>query len=201
MLSTLLTMAIYASSVAPQPAAQVPEPDCKYDRSILALDFDAFDQDMNGGWRAIANRPGCEQEAAELIKFYRERQQRRIGTLYWHEAQLHAMGGDAQSAIPLMRQSRRAVNDGTGWNEYVDASIAFLKGDKRKLLAARSRLAAVPPPSNRRCVDTKGNTVDCGDWPSNLDVVDGFISCFGKSYREAYSEPTCRAPAAGSISR
>lgn len=197
MLSSLLTIAAYVSTVAPQLAAQVPEPDCKYDRSILALDFDAFDQDMNGGWRAVANRPGCDKKAAELIKWYRERQQQKISTLYWHEAQLHALAGDAQSAIPLMKQSRRAVNDGTGWNEYVDASIAFLKGDKRKLRAARSRLAAVPPPSNRSCVDTKGKTVDCGDWPSNLDVVDGFISCFGKPYKEAYSDPACRLPPSG----
>ena len=41
---------------------------CKYDEeALLALDENAFDQDLSGGWRAIASIPGCELAAAELL--------------------------------------------------------------------------------------------------------------------------------------
>src|SRR4051794_36183667 len=45
---------------------------CYDDRAaLLALDQKAFDQDLAGGWRAVAASPGCELAAADLIRDYR----------------------------------------------------------------------------------------------------------------------------------
>ncbi len=44
---------------------------CHYDRAaLMALDEDAFDQDMAGGWRKL-EYDGCEAEAADLIRDWR----------------------------------------------------------------------------------------------------------------------------------
>jgi hypothetical protein len=166
------------------------EPGCVKEGNYKTLGFDAFDQDMNGGWRKIANVPGCEQVAADVIKDYRAFLEGRMSILFWHEAQLRANSGDYAPAIKLMRQSYKD-QDFFGWNHYVTATIAFLKNDKKSLLKARKRLAALPDPAERRCVDITGKTITCDAWPPNLDVVDGLITCFGKPYRDA-SEWACR---------
>jgi hypothetical protein len=179
-----------------QQASATETMDCRYDSSILSLGIDAFDQDMDGGWRKIASQPGCEKTAADAIKLYREATQRQLGTLFWHEAQLRATYGDSAVAIILMQKARKPGDDIFGWNAYVDATISFLEGDRQGLLAARARLAQTPEPAKRNCVDTKGQKISCGAWPANLDVVDGLIACFGKPYAEAYgSECRPKTPA------
>ena len=88
MVSSLLLLA--ASQLSPQAA----KPVCQFDRpALLALGVDAFDQDLKGGWRVIANKKGCEDEAAELIQQYREQQEGSLSILYWHEGQLRAFVG------------------------------------------------------------------------------------------------------------
>lgn len=73
---------------------------------LLALSPDAFDQDMNGGWRLLAGRTGCEKDASALIKTYIERNWGKIGQanlhiMYWHAGQLEA------TAISACRVSQR----------------------------------------------------------------------------------------------
>ena len=51
----------------------------------------------------------------------------------------------------------------------MDATIVFLKNDKKSLLEAREKLEAIPG-------------------KMNLNVVDRFIKNFGKSYFEAYCD-------------
>ena len=180
----LLGLSLQAGN-APAPA----EP-CQVDTgAMLALGLDAFDQDMNGGWRTLASRPGCETRAADLIRAYRSFVQQRIGLLYWHEGQLRASAGETEAAIGLMDRSRHPTDE-DGWNFYVDASIAFLRQDRAALLRARERLASLPMPDWAR-----GRTRPDGTpvpWPMNLGVVDGFIRCLGRSYREAYGTSECR---------
>jgi hypothetical protein len=187
----IILLALFGSAANASEPASAP-PVCAKEGDYNKLGVDAFDQDMNGGWRKLANIPGCETVAADVIRDYRQYLDGRMSILFWHEAQLRALGGSNGEAIKLMRKSLK-TDDYFGWNEYVDASIAFLKNDKRALLKARKRLETVPEPTGRNCVDGDGKKISCGDWPPNLDVVDALVACFGKSYQQAYSESDCRA--------
>jgi len=180
-----------ASMLLLQPA---PEPCAVDNAAMMALGVHAFDQDLEGGWRAVANRPGCEDEAADLIRRYREFIQSRMGILYWHEGQLRAGLGEKEAAIALFNKARRSDADEYGWNHYVDASIAFLRRDRPALEAARARLA------KSKVFDTSGipslRVRPGPQRPMNLDVVDAFLQCFDRPYEEAYGSDACREPAA-----
>jgi hypothetical protein len=171
--------------------ARVLQPDCRHDRGrLLVLGEAEFDQDMAGGWRGLEDR-GCVAEAADLVRDYRI-SHRASRMLFWHEGQLRATLGQARAAITLFEKSRIQGADRIGWNHYVDASIAFLKRDRRALLAARASLAKIPRPADFRPRDSEGNVIEIA-WPPNLNVVDGMIACFGRSYAEAYGG-RCSAP-------
>lgn len=167
--------------------AATPSPTCVYDPQIVALGFETFDQDMTGGWRALAEQPGCELKAADLLGEYRRKHASQLRILYWHEGQLRAEAGDSTAAVTLMEQSRIVGRDVIGWNAYVDATIAFLTNNRPALARARARLASWPQPGADEYMLAPGKT-----WPLNLKVVDGFITCFGKSYRVAYGDE-CRS--------
>lgn len=161
---------------------------CLYDRkAMLALGEDAFDQDMTGGWRTLSDK-GCTLVAADLIADYRavHPRIRRTFLSFWHEGQLRAEAGQTRRAIALFSRARKTLAEdaGFGWNLYVDGSIAFLRHDRTALQSARDRLAALPKP------DGVPATLR---WPMNLNVLDGFLPCFGKDYRTAYGS-TCNAP-------
>jgi hypothetical protein len=157
-----------------KPAAEAVS--CAYDlRKKLALSQTDFDRDTEKGWREVASRPGCEIAAAELIKIFREHNGSNAKILVWHEGQLRAVSGETRRAIELFQASRREGEDPYGFNIYTDASIAFLRNDYKSLVTLRRKLAAVDWPG--------------GDNP-NLRVVDGFVRCFGRSYRDVYYE--CR---------
>jgi len=167
-------------------------PDCSYDRpAVMALDQDAFDQNDKGGWRALQMR-GCMAEAADLIRDYREAKSRpHPSILFWHEGQLRAMLGQTDAAIALFGQARQpAADDDFGWNLYVDGTIAFLRHDRPALQRARDTLAALPPPRSLIATRPDGSKVKI-DWPPNLDVLDGFLKCFGRPYRQAYGGKGC----------
>ena len=176
---------------------------CRYDRSeMLNLDFQSFDQDLSnggGGWRKLLKHPGCERVAANLIRDYRRKNGSTQDILIWHEGQLRAMAGQYPQALRLFEMSRR-TEDETGWNAYVDATIAFLEKDKQGLTAARDRLATLehspefPPLKNGYFELPNGSgKPTLVRWPPNIDVVDGLIKCFGKPYSVAYM-PDCRPP-------
>lgn len=171
--------------------------DCIGDRdALLALDQNAFDQDLDGGWRAVAARDGCRGAAADLIAEYRARMLARpvfddagpsaSAILYWHEGQLRAGLGETDAAIGLFRASVKA--DDPAWNAYVAASIAFLLHDREALEAARAALLEVPePPGFAAAAEqarAKGMEVT---WPMNLNVVDRLIACFDVDYSDAYA--------------
>jgi hypothetical protein len=162
-------------------------PKCSYDRAqMLSLDEQAFDQHPGGGWRTLADIDECIGVAADLVRDYRlshpPRKEVLTGSdvLYWHEAQLRATMGSTEEAIDLFKKSRRPDEWSSGFNEYTDATIAFLEHDQPALVKARAALVAV-----RRPADWSG------PWPLNVDVVDGLIRCFGQPYKRAYSDE-CR---------
>jgi len=170
-------------------------PDCTYDRAaMMTLPQQAFDQNATGGWRALSMR-GCEAEAADLIRDWREtnKPERNASILYWHEGQLRADLGQNAAAIALFERSRKTVEEdhGMGWNLYVDGSIAFLRRNRPAFDKSHVALAALPKPDgfDPRGPDGKPIAIT---WPMNLNVLDGFARCWDKPYKEAYT--ICPAP-------
>ena len=145
------------------------EPDAGKVDSLMALDFQAFDQDMEGGWRYYANQKKFS-EAASLIETYLERHPEisefQKGVMSWHAGQLLAMDGQEERAIPLMEKSRKGADDFMLWNPYLDATLAFLKKDRQ---AFDKNLKAVSAMSNN----------------PNLPLLQILEQHFDKSYREA----------------
>ncbi len=168
------------------------EPQC-LDNSTdyLALDFIEFDQTLGQGWRAVADKPECQKEAANLIQQYAEQKEGlsegMLSTLRWHEGQMRAVVGQNEKAIALFKQTfKPEKSDRMGWNYYVGATIAFLGKDKQALLENRSKLAQLEKPEDMDMRDADGNPVDI-QWPPNLHIVDRFVSCFGRSYSDTYA--------------
>ncbi|WP_171954881.1 hypothetical protein [Stenotrophomonas geniculata] len=199
----------FALAAAMDAAAEPPKaPDCSYDRAaMLAMEPGRFDQDLEGGWRPLADR-GCTREAADLLSAYGALPKAEGNVIItWHEGQLRAelraeLGQTAQ-AIALMERSHKPVNgsDPGYWNAYVDGMVAFLRQDRSALEKARARLVAIPTPTamaenikdGRYHFTTEGGQQVQMPWPPNLDVLDGLLRCFGKPYVKAYG-PGCRNP-------
>jgi len=162
------------------------------DAAMLALPLQDFDQ-TSAGWRSL-DAEGCEAVGAEAIARYREVNRdalanEDLGTLIWHEGQLRAAAGQTDAAITLMLEARNSESEAI--QPYVDATVAFLRRDREALLAARERLLGLPVPDYFEAAAERYR-VNYPDhpplaWPLNLDKVDGFIACFGRSYRDAYN--------------
>ncbi len=142
---------------------------------FLTLSYYEFDQTPRSGWRVLAEDDKRYVEAARLIEKYLDlhsdldRFQR--ATLHWHAAQLLAMAGDVKAALqqlPFARLDPEPPNSPVRWNDYVDATAAFLEGDRARLQAARDRIATNSP----------------GD--ANLPVVDSLLVHFEAPYARAY---------------
>lgn len=181
---------LIAASVAAAPGSDP----CAYDRGrLLALDQKAFDQDLQGGWRVLTENPRCYVAAADLIRDYREAHDSTDSILFWHEGQMRAFAGQSEAAIELFEKSRHKEPDWTGWNLYVDGSVAFLRHDRSALQAARDKLAALPKPPDWPPTGPDGKPFNV-PWPPNLNVLDGFIACFDQIYEKAYGTQTCTQP-------
>lgn len=199
---TVLFLCVLVTACNIAGAQKVPAKSCEYDRArLLALDENQFDQDMSGGWRALASTPGCALVAADLLHDYREAHHKDSGLLFWHEAQVRADAGQYPEAVALMKRAYKPADaDQAGWNPYVDATIAFLRRDRTALEQARAKLAAVQPPvgAGMPPVINGYMEVDFADgskrkirWPINIDVVEGLENCFDQPYVEAYKD-ACR---------
>ena len=166
---------------------------------LMDLSFRAFDQDMNGGWRSVQKRDGCERSAGELIKSYivysRADISDSVRTLRWHAGQMFATADHTTEALALFKAAR-AVKAGKDLDLYAQATIAFLERDKAALIAARNALAAIEVSddeleSRRRFLEENPDIRMYEGFlyePSNLGTVNGLLACFDKPYREAYSQ-------------
>lgn len=188
--------ACLALALAQAPAA-AQGPSCAYDlQAMLALDEHAFDRTPDSGWRPLSHTPGCEGAAADLIARYRAAHPEisdPTGLLH-HEAQVRAAIGQTETAIALLEQTR-ALETQPEILAYRDAELAFLRGDRAGLMAARERLLAVPAPEGfeQSVARFRQRYPDLPppSWPINTEVVNGFVACFDRPYREAYTTP-CR---------
>jgi hypothetical protein len=184
---------MFAFLLAAAVAAAPPSNPCAYDRErLLALDEHAFDQDMQGGWRTLAFKSQCSLVAADLLRDYRAAHHSTSSILLWHEGQLRADAGQTRAAIALFEKSRKGGED-ADWNLYVDGTIAFLERDRPGLVTARNSLAALPRPADFKPTGPDGKPLNIA-WPPNLNVLDGLLACFGRSYDKAYGNPRCMKP-------
>lgn len=158
-------------------------------RRVLALPFREFDQSTGGGWRALYAKK-CYDEAAELLVAYMGLHPQVAKEQYilpFHAGQMFALGGRYAEAIGWMERGYSDTkSEIINWNAFVDANIAFLKGDRTGLLKQRELVNQQPvlqaqPGMPEWAVGKK----------MNLDVVDGFLACFDKTYEVAYSD-SCR---------
>lgn len=136
--------------------------------SLMALDFQAFDQDMQGGWRFYGNKMQFGL-AASLIKTYLELhpevEKNQEAVMRWHAGQMYAMDGQNELAIPMMEASRKE-NNIMMWNEYLDATVAFLKKD-------------------RKAFDANLKAMESFTGNPNMRLLKILEANFDKSYREA----------------
>jgi Asp-tRNA(Asn)/Glu-tRNA(Gln) amidotransferase C subunit len=168
-------------------------PDCAYDLdAMLALDRQAFDQEIpDGGWRGLS-REGCYEEAAELIRSWRHEKRDHASILYWHEGQMRAFAGQTEEAIGLFERTYTAPEEDRdfGWNFYVSGTIAFLRNDREGLTQAIEGLAKIPEPADNTFTRPDGTVVKMG-WPPNMNVLKNFEMCWGRSYKETYGSSSC----------
>jgi hypothetical protein len=198
---SLLTVAAISACAATAPqnvTENVAVFSCVEDRdAVLRLDAEQFDRTPGSGWRPIAEIDGCEAAAADLIAEYRETRisaedTRSASSLTWHEGQLRATAEQTEQALDLFSRTYREKIDNNAdiaWNLYVSATMAFLNQDRQALDAAHEALRTLPEPdfwaeASARTQEKYGFTPI---WPSNLNVVEKFQTCFDRSYQEAYS--------------
>jgi hypothetical protein len=140
---------------------------------LMKLSFDGFDQTMGEGWRKYSNQ-GCKKEAASLLDEYFEIHQAELEDWQkrvnrWHAGQVYAAMDEYKTArerFVVSYDPDEAEDPEFPWNDYVDATIAFLDGDREKLQKHRDRIAA-----------TEGQ--------QNLHVVDSLLEFFGEPYSVA----------------
>ena len=186
------------AAAQPAPPAPSDSPDCSYDlEAMLELDRNAFDQDMNGGWRTLGMKEGCKLAAAELIREWRHAKRDHTSILYWHEGQMRAYAGQAEEAIALFKLTYQAAEDDTdfGWNHYVTGTIAFLEQDRERLASAIENLKSLPEPEDNSFTRPDGTVVQM-QWPPNLNVLEGFEKCWDHPYAKAHGSRECTAPLA-----
>lgn len=115
--------------------------------SMLDLDPWSFDQ-TQAGWRTLPANQQISILKTYIQKYVRGNSftpdtpegKREIDAvvLVWHLGQVLAFADNYPEAVKYMSMSK--MSDDTEWNDYVDATIAFLKQDKRTfdLLSAKS---------------------------------------------------------------
>ena len=176
--------------------------------ALLNLTYRDFDQAFDGGWRAVINDKKCdERTTAELIVLYilhsrpTPLSRHNLRILRWHAGQLFADANDYDSAIRFMQGSyREGPESSLDWDLYVRGTIAFLQRDRDALIASRKQLAMREVSEEQQQSRLQFFRETFGRDPSNefltrpqnLNVLDGLVACFDKSYREAYGQ--CSKP-------
>lgn len=155
---------------------------------LLSLSYHEFDQSLGGGWRVYGDQD-CYDLSAYLLDSYQDNYpilhkdtlldwQSRV--MSWHAGQMFAFNNKYELAKNRFQDSynpKEAADTPLLWNDYVSATLAFLEQDFSKLQRHRDRIANGPLFQGKK---------------GNLDVVNGFLKCFGAPYSFAYSSAECR---------
>jgi len=105
----------------------------EYRDEALQLDYQAFDQTQDSGFRWLAGK-GCTSQAADLIEAYIEVNGSTQRSLIWHVAQLRGESGNTSAALQAARSSLDSEESSDApfrWNAHVHAYIAFLEQDRQ----------------------------------------------------------------------
>ena len=118
--------------------------------------FDTFNDQRDEGWRKPAAE-GNYNAAAELISRYMDANQPileawQVATLQFHQGQMLACADKYRLALQVLAEARTANLPDTGpavLGLYVNATIAFIKGDRPGLDKARAGIdSAQRSPAN-----------------------------------------------------
>jgi hypothetical protein len=146
------------------------------ENTALRAPFDQFDQDSTIGWRVLSDR-GCFAEAAQLIEHYAIEYDMKYRGLKWHLAQMHALAGNVDKALEAAQLSLSPIQEQMhpdfDWNDYVLATMAFLRGDRPSFDKHRAALKVASPRNPMNA--------------ANESVIDRLDRCFGKRYVDAYA--------------
>lgn len=155
------------------PAPVTPDPAFMNQQS-----FKEFDQDMDTGWRVLELQMQYTQ-AVDAIRAYEQANAARLqpwqrASLEYHLAHMYALEGDKQRSIEAF--NRVLASDALGNSAYVQASIAFLSGDREALLRDRQTIATSNP----------------GPWQKgDLVEVDAMLKYFGQPFEAVFASLTC----------
>jgi hypothetical protein len=144
--------------------------------AALSLPYQQFDQTPHSGWRVLAEDGKHHREAATLIESYlsshSELDRFQRSNLHWHAVQTLALAGDNAAAlqhIPLSRLDPEPPGGPLRWNDYVEATEAFLQHDRPKLESAKERMTRNLPHD------------------PNLPIVASLLAHFDEPYSKAYN--------------
>jgi len=158
---------------------------CKSDRTadeMLGLDFWAFDQSWETGWRPVAER-GEYARAADLIDHYLAHRPgltaAERGYLHIHAGELRAYQGDDRRALDHMAQafvSPDSMPDRfpRSFNAMAAGTRAFMTGDMAAVRASVETIRSLPVLSARDSMFLQG--------------MEYLTTMEGKTYREAMLE-------------
>jgi hypothetical protein len=142
-------------------------------QALMKLDYNSFDQTLpDGGSRAILDHvdAGKTLDAYLVHNFDSLLEWQRVA-ITWHAGQAYAKADLTELGIARFKKSYakdKPADDKSKWNAYVRGSIAFLEHNEAELKQARDEV-----------VNADAKNV-------NGKVLDGFLRCFTKTYREAY---------------
>ena len=170
---------------------------------LMALSLDEFDQDFDGGWRAVSYRDGCDRVAADLIRDYIDihgLEPEGNRTVFWHVGQLLAGAGDYPEAREYFLKSfdpdAEDFHD-QAWATYAQGTVAFIDGDREGLDAAIAELSRPehkPSPERVASMLRMSEEQDVSfpegalEKPLNLIALEGLRRCFGQPYGQAYGQ-------------
>lgn len=143
-LGVLISIAVEFSGCVSQPQ------DSERD-AILSLPWQQFDQTPDSGWRVYSARREYGA-AADVIEVYLKQHQdltvRQRAVSQFHAGQMRVYDGRTEAGVALMKTALVSeIPPGLpdDWNIMVSAHIAFVTGDRAKLVALKEQAAALPP--------------------------------------------------------
>lgn len=146
-------------------------------KDYLNQDYRAFSKGSNSSWRKVARKEGFAAAGNLIDQYLANHKNLSISqnvNLHFHAGQMYAFANNYETALKRFENAKYDPEPeviSMRWDAYVDATIAFLKKDRNKLLEYRNQVANGP--------EIRGKI-------PNLDVVDSLIKNFDKSYFDAY---------------